>query len=264
MPSSAPVRERPRDFLFDREEEAGTGKEGDDPHHRQRRERVRTERPGGDGEEGVGGDAGDDESRADGERSLGQRVGSQGGEAARRSSGDGLLLRFRVGVKHRSHARFRRHHPAWRERPNDGSATLTDVSAYDAVLVVSFGGPEGPDDVMPFLENVTRGRDIPPGRLRAVAAQYERFGGVSPINGQNRRSSPRSTMRSSPPVTRFRSTGATGTGIRTSSMPCARCVTTGSSARSPSSRRASARTPPAASTSKTSRPRVSRSAPERR
>ena len=58
--------------------------------------------------------------------------------------------------------------------------------AYDAVLVVSFGGPEGPDDVMPFLENVTRGRDIPAERLRAVAAQYERFGGVSPINGQNR------------------------------------------------------------------------------
>ena len=152
----APVGERRGDLLFDREEEAGTGEEGDDPHHRQRRERVGTERPGGDGEEGVGRDAGDDEPRADGERSLGQRVGSQGGEAARRSSGDGLLLRFRVGVKHRSHARFRRHHQAWRERPDDGSATLTVVSDYDAVLVVSFGGPEGPDDVMPFLENVTR------------------------------------------------------------------------------------------------------------
>ena len=48
MPSARRVRERPRDFLFDREEEAGTGKEGDDPHHRQRRNVAETERPGGD------------------------------------------------------------------------------------------------------------------------------------------------------------------------------------------------------------------------
>ncbi|MBK5223483.1 MAG: ferrochelatase [Acidimicrobiia bacterium] len=58
--------------------------------------------------------------------------------------------------------------------------------SYDAVLVVSFGGPEGPDDVMPFLENVTRGRNVPRERLEVVAEQYERFGGVSPINGLNR------------------------------------------------------------------------------
>jgi ferrochelatase len=58
---------------------------------------------------------------------------------------------------------------------------------YDALLVVSFGGPEGPDDVLPFLENVTKGHDVPPARLAAVAAQYERFGGVSPINGHTRR-----------------------------------------------------------------------------
>jgi ferrochelatase len=57
---------------------------------------------------------------------------------------------------------------------------------YDALLVLSFGGPEGPDDVMPFLENVTRGRDIPPARLEAVAEHYLHFGGVSPINAQNR------------------------------------------------------------------------------
>ena len=57
---------------------------------------------------------------------------------------------------------------------------------YDAVIVVSFGGPEGPDDVLPFLENVTRGRNVPPERLQIVAKQYERFGGVSPINAQNR------------------------------------------------------------------------------
>ena len=60
------------------------------------------------------------------------------------------------------------------------------TESYDAVIVVSFGGPEGPDDVLPFLENVTRGRNVPPERLQIVAEQYERFGGVSPINSQNR------------------------------------------------------------------------------
>ncbi|HVX69916.1 MAG TPA: ferrochelatase [Mycobacteriales bacterium] len=54
------------------------------------------------------------------------------------------------------------------------------------MLVQSFGGPEGPDDVMPFLENVTRGRDVPRQRLEAVARHYLHFGGVSPINAQNR------------------------------------------------------------------------------
>ncbi|MGI9606579.1 MAG: ferrochelatase, partial [Acidimicrobiales bacterium] len=57
---------------------------------------------------------------------------------------------------------------------------------YDAVLVVSFGGPEGPDDVVPFLENVTRGRGIPRERLEEVGAHYHLFGGRSPINDQNR------------------------------------------------------------------------------
>jgi ferrochelatase len=57
---------------------------------------------------------------------------------------------------------------------------------YDAFLLVSFGGPEGPDDVMPFLHNVTRGRGIPPERLEAVAEHYYAFGGVSPINQQCR------------------------------------------------------------------------------
>ncbi|HEX3779113.1 MAG TPA: ferrochelatase [Pseudonocardiaceae bacterium] len=56
----------------------------------------------------------------------------------------------------------------------------------DAVLLLSFGGPEGPDDVRPFLENVTRGRGIPPERLDEVAKHYLHFGGVSPINGLNR------------------------------------------------------------------------------
>jgi ferrochelatase len=57
---------------------------------------------------------------------------------------------------------------------------------YDAFLLLSFGGPEGPDDVMPFLENVTRGRNVPPERLAEVAGHYRHFGGVSPINGHNR------------------------------------------------------------------------------
>ena len=58
---------------------------------------------------------------------------------------------------------------------------------FDAVLLLSFGGPEGPEQVRPFLENVTRGRGIPPERLDAVAEHYQHFGGVSPINGINRR-----------------------------------------------------------------------------
>lgn len=57
---------------------------------------------------------------------------------------------------------------------------------FDALLLLSFGGPEGHDQVMPFLENVTRGRGIPPERLAAVAEHYHHFGGVSPINGINR------------------------------------------------------------------------------
>jgi ferrochelatase len=61
------------------------------------------------------------------------------------------------------------------------------MSAHDALLVVSFGGPEGMDDVLPFLENVLRGRNVPAERMGAVAKHYEMFGGVSPINGQNRK-----------------------------------------------------------------------------
>ncbi|MDZ4267465.1 MAG: ferrochelatase, partial [Mycobacterium sp.] len=57
---------------------------------------------------------------------------------------------------------------------------------FDALLLLSFGGPEGPEQVMPFLENVTRGRGIPAERLAAVAEHYLHFGGVSPINGINR------------------------------------------------------------------------------
>ena len=61
-----------------------------------------------------------------------------------------------------------------------------ECSAFDAVLLLSFGGPEGPEQVRPFLENVTRGRGVPPERLDDVAEHYLHFGGVSPINGINR------------------------------------------------------------------------------
>lgn len=61
-----------------------------------------------------------------------------------------------------------------------------DVQPYDALLVLSFGGPEKPEDVVPFLENVTRGRGIPRERLEQVGEHYFLFGGKSPINDQNR------------------------------------------------------------------------------
>jgi ferrochelatase len=67
-----------------------------------------------------------------------------------------------------------------------GGVTPADVQPYDAVLLLSFGGPDQPDDVIPFLENVTRGRGIPSERLASVAEHYLHFGGRSPINGQNR------------------------------------------------------------------------------
>jgi len=60
------------------------------------------------------------------------------------------------------------------------------MPSFDAVLLLSFGGPEAPDEVMPFLERVTAGRGIPPERLVGVAKQYNAFGGVSPINEHNR------------------------------------------------------------------------------
>ena len=71
-----------------------------------------------------------------------------------------------------------------------GSASPAAASGgerYDAVLLVSFGGPEGVEDVMPFLENVTAGRGVPPERIAAVAEQYYHFGGVSPLNEQCRK-----------------------------------------------------------------------------
>ena len=69
---------------------------------------------------------------------------------------------------------------------NDPPDPLGPLAPYDGVLLLSFGGPEKPEDVMPFLRNATAGRGIPDERLLAVAEHYESFGGKSPINDQNR------------------------------------------------------------------------------
>lgn len=62
----------------------------------------------------------------------------------------------------------------------------TDLLApYDAVLLLSYGGPTGPDDVLPFMRNATAGRGVPDERLLEVSGHYQRFGGVSPINARN-------------------------------------------------------------------------------
>lgn len=63
---------------------------------------------------------------------------------------------------------------------------LERLNGYDAIIVVSFGGPEGEEEVMPFLENILKGRSIPQQRMIQVAQHYFHFGGISPINGQNR------------------------------------------------------------------------------
>ena len=68
----------------------------------------------------------------------------------------------------------------------EGPEHTTLPEPYDAILLSGFGGPEGQDDVLPFLRNVTRGRGIPDERLEEVAHHYRHFGGVSPINQQNR------------------------------------------------------------------------------
>lgn len=67
-----------------------------------------------------------------------------------------------------------------------GAPFVETPVAYDAILLAGFGGPEGQEDVIPFLRNVTRGRGIPDERLEEVAHHYRHFGGVSPINAQNR------------------------------------------------------------------------------
>ncbi len=76
--------------------------------------------------------------------------------------------------------------PGATEAAASGAEHVEIAVAYDAILLASFGGPEGQDDVIPFLRNVTRGRGIPEERLEEVAQHYRAFGGISPINEQNR------------------------------------------------------------------------------
>ena len=68
----------------------------------------------------------------------------------------------------------------------DPTPSTAEAPPYDAILIVGFGGPEGRDDVIPFLENVLRGRPVPRERMLEVAEHYYHFDGVSPINGQVR------------------------------------------------------------------------------
>ncbi len=83
---------------------------------------------------------------------------------------------------------LRKHSPQ-KKRGNGTTVAMTDnaLAPYDAFLLVSFGGPEGMPDVMPFLENVLRGKNVPRERMLAVAHHYELFDGVSPINNLNRK-----------------------------------------------------------------------------
>src|SRR5689334_7345955 len=76
--------------------------------------------------------------------------------------------------------------PAGAHTPLTRSLAAMDLAPYDGILLVSFGGPEAPEEVRPFLERVVAGRGVPPERLDAVAEHYLVRGGVSPINAENR------------------------------------------------------------------------------
>ena len=91
--------------------------------------------------------------------------------------------------ENRGRARYnrkRRATPVYATFPSIILRTIKCVSPYDALLVVSFGGPEKHEDVIPFLENVLRGRNVPRERMLEVAEHYYHFDGRSPINDQNR------------------------------------------------------------------------------
>ena len=77
-------------------------------------------------------------------------------------------------------------HPGTNSDNPDTGDTPDRLAPYDGILLLSFGGPDKPEDVMPFLRNATAGRGIPDERLSAVAEHYYSFGGKSPINDQNR------------------------------------------------------------------------------
>ena len=91
---------------------------------------------------------------------------------------------------------------------------------YDAVLLASFGGPEGQEDVIPFLRNVTRGRGIPDERLEEVSHHYRANGGISPINQQNRELKAALEAELAARGIGLPVSGATATGRPTSRRPC--------------------------------------------
>ncbi len=114
-----------------------------------------------------------------GPRSAARRAGTRRGpRRGRRGAG---VAGWR-GIAGPERPQAAAHESAWHDR----TVTAAHLAPYDAVLLLSFGGPERPDDVMPFLRNVTAGRGVPDERLAQVAEHYHRFGGRSPINGQNR------------------------------------------------------------------------------
>src|SRR4051812_50085220 len=95
--------------------------------------------------------------------------------------------------------------PSLAVRNNGGvapSAEPAPPGRREALLLLSFGGPEGHSDVMPFLENVTRGRGIPRERLEAVAGPYHPFGGGRPINNPNKAPIPAGGAEAGAPGTR--------------------------------------------------------------
>ena len=101
------------------------------------------------------------------------------------------------------------------------------AAPFDAVLYVGFGGPEGLDDIRPFLANVLRGRRIPPARIEEVAHHYERFGGVSPITAITERQARASKRRYAPAAWPCRCASARATGGRCWPTPAARCTPPG-------------------------------------
>ena len=124
---------------------------------------------------------------------------------------------------------------------------------FDAVLIISFGGPQGPDDIRPFLANVLRGRRVSPERVEEVAHHYELFGGVSPITELTQRQA--DGLARAPGggrAIRCPCTSGCATGIRSWPTRCTRCTSTARAARSVSLPRRSTRTRAASSTARTS------------
>ena len=165
------------------------------------------------------------------------------------------LLALRARLHRRlaaaEHGRAAAEEPS-RTRLHDGAQ-----SSVRSVLLISFGGPQGPKDIRPFLENVLRGRRVAPQRMEEVAHHYELFGGVSPITALTRAAGGRACARGSRRQgIRCRSTWGCATGTRSSGTRCTRCTRTARGTRSASSPRLITPTRAASSTGTTSSPRA--------